>query len=228
MKAYYEQLCEMKNDDLVICADAYDTFPLRSSKEFKEMYTKNFSQYDIVTSAETMCIKGICKPLDNWNFFNTIKNQRKYANAVLMCGKVFALRSFWKYALDSNLKDDQICLGNYINLNLHSITIDHEALLMQTSVTRNKQGLVEDIITSYDGKGTCFIHLPALKYFPEQRKIYAELLKSTSLRTQLEHVIETRWATRYVPFELNKFVIKLLFVIGFLILACIFLIIKRK
>lgn len=231
-KAYYEELLNCEENDLIICADAYDTIPLRSYEDFKSIYNNNFSNNKIVASAETNCIPGICQTIENWKGFSAIRNRRKYVNSGLICGKAKALKKFWKLALDSDILDDQIFLGKYMNLNddESNITLDHESLLMQTAVNiDNKNTFAEDLVSknSMDGGGVCFLHLPALGAFQKQRKVYSEVLKAVALRTNLEHAIHVRWATRFVPFQLDAFVVKLLFVIGVLVLLCVFLVFNK-
>ena len=231
MKAYLNALNEVEDENAIaVCADAYDTLPLKDAYEFESLYKEHFGNYGLVASAESNCIPGICKPLSEWLTYSPhggdkVKSSRFYANAGLICGTVKGLKEFWLYALKNGFKDDQYALGHYLNKNFLNGVIDHENVLMQTSVTMNTSTNADNIITrdSLNGKnGPAFLHLPGLKYFSLQRKNYSFAVKELTQRLNMEHILEFKWATRYVPFELDSFSIKILIALAISMLCCTF------
>jgi hypothetical protein len=200
---------------------------MRNSIDFVKEYKNHFNHFELVASSETMCIPGICTPIE---YLKKSLNRRKYANAGLMCGTLKGLHTFWKEALESNLKDDQFFLGKYINVSLQresikKIAIDVENILMQTSAPPEMDQSMENSVLEKTllGQQSFFLHLPALKYFPKQRKKYSDILKQVANRTNVSHVLTTEWATRYVPFELDIFTKKLLIALSICIVTIIIL-----
>jgi hypothetical protein len=220
MEAYAEKLMLCEVNDIVICADAYDTLPLRDANEFEQIFKQEFLNqgFSIVSSAETHCISAICKPLTEWQKHHTITTSRRYANVGLICGTAKSMLEFWTYALERNFTDDQIALCSYMNeFPLHTM-LDFSNKLLQTTVARQTI-LPDDQITP----GISFIHLPALMAFPLQRQSYSKVLKEIATKLQIEHVLTTQWATRYIPFQADEALIKVLIVLGIVILICIYL-----
>jgi len=186
MKLFSSELVKLCPNELVMCVDAYDTLPIKHSSDFEKQFLKYFSKYEIVSSGETTCLFGICKPLQNRQELST----RKYVNSGLMCGKAKNLLKFWDWALQNEYKDDQIALCDYFNAFPQITTIDYDNVLFQTSVTRSFFPATDNencILDTLNLKGAFFLHLPALQYFDGQQENYLQALNSITAKLNLSH-----------------------------------------
>ena len=219
MKLFSFELKKLNKDELVMCVDAYDTLPIKHGKNFEKDFNELFSTYEIVSSAETECLFGICKPLKNRHELSN----RKYVNSGLFCGKAGNLLKFWDWALKNNYSDDQIALSSYFNLHPQITQLDYNNVLFQTSVTRSfnpslqKENIINDTL---DLKGAYFLHLPALQYFDGQQQNYLNALNSITTRLNLKHhwkktpILEkfiTLWLLRLAGFLFLIYIIRFVF-----------------
>jgi len=216
MKLFSSELEKLSPNELVMCVDAYDTLPIKHSADFEKQFYKHFNEYEIVSSGETTCLFGICKPLKNREHLSN----RKYVNSGLICGKAKNLLKFWDWALKKKYTDDQIALCDYFNTFPKITTIDYNNVLFQTSVTRSffpAKDNENSILDTLNLKGAFFLHLPALQYFDGQQENYLRALNSITTKLKLTHhwkktpITErfiTTWLLRIVFLLLLLFVIQ--------------------
>jgi hypothetical protein len=173
-------------DALVVCSDAYDVIPLRGPDEFSHSY--NFSKKPIVVSAESHCGSN-CRPLQKY------RAERPYVNAGLVAGRARSVANMWASLYATTWTDDQMAMSEYMDNTESLVHLDGDAKILMTRV---REPVSNDVV---DGFGPSFLHLPGLLTHKDQRDMYALVVAAVARRTQLEHVIATRWASRHVPFQ---------------------------
>jgi len=166
----------LPNDKIVVISDTRDVICCRTSKQFIQGFTSK--QCDFLACMELFCLnkfdaeepRGNCVPLKKYWAINKRDPMplRKFVNAGLFCGKVSALKTYLQWSLDNNYTDDQIALGNYMNMYPTKVFADTEADILHTSLYGFNGGVLSTHYQKQDsptfaelfGSSSFFLHIP--------------------------------------------------------------------
>lgn len=191
MKCYADQLksiAEKEPDALCICADGYDTLPLRNGEDFEKEFLK--FNANIVVSSENHC-GGNCRKLTNYVYEKDAKF--KHVNAGLLGGKAINLFKMWTHLYDAKYKDDQIGLSEYIDNKSDNIVLDTKGELFFNSGLAFGYDESHFLPQQYlYGKHAFVVHFPGLNFFSSQQVNYKNALQSLLQFHKLDHVLQPR------------------------------------
>ena len=133
-KLYYDHLCTLQNDDLVVLMDSFDAITTKDSSELIETF-KAFKK-PIVIGCEWWCgSDSNCGKVPNWwKMNNKTPALRSNINAGVIIGYVEKLREMYKWILDMNFDDDQKGIAKYIDqYGYDTVALDFGSALIYNS-----------------------------------------------------------------------------------------------
>jgi hypothetical protein len=181
INGYYEFLKTLPAEKYVVLSDSRDVFCCRNPRNF--IKGMNFVKSDFIVSMELWCDNTLevvhtprpqCVPLTKYWEENKVHSWplRRYVNSGLIAGKAGKILDFLEYSRTTlkDIKDDQECMGMYMNKFPKNITADSEAIILHTSTFAKCAGASNMYVQSKDsptfaeifGRAAFFIHFPSL------------------------------------------------------------------
>ncbi len=130
MQTIYDYLKTITNkEEIIVTVDAFDVLNLLPSYQF--VIDFETFQTDIVVGCENSCSGNCHIPHKWWKHYGVdiITTEFKYANGGLLCGKVSSLIEMYEYHLVNKIQDDQIAIGQYMDLFPNKINMDLHHIL---------------------------------------------------------------------------------------------------
>mgnify|MGYP000573653291 CR=1 FL=1 len=116
MKKYKEAIALIKDDDIVVCIDAYDVLITNSLQLIHDLF-KN-PETKIIVSSDSWCFGRNCKYITTFHEKRKRKLKSKSGNLYVCMGVIAGrprdLEKMYQEILDSGIQDDQVGLATFM------------------------------------------------------------------------------------------------------------------